>query len=87
MTHTQNSSKQRCKIDAIGTDGMEKLFEAYRNEDINSFRTTCINIIQKSSGKSASKETFTSILLKATSKDYMVSKVSNYLLAGQGLGV
>lgn len=87
MTHTQNSSKQRCKVDTIGSDGMEKLFEAYSNEDINTFRNTCIGIIQKSSGKSDTKETFTSILLKATSKDFMVTKVSNYLLAGQGLGV
>lgn len=87
MTQTQNSSKQRCKVDTIGSTGMEKLFEAYRNEDITAFRNTCIGIIQQSSGKADTKETFTSILLKATSKDYMVTKVSNYLLAGQGLGV
>ncbi len=84
---TQKNSRQRCKVDTIGSDGMEKLFEAYRNEDINTFRNTCIGMIQRSSGKAETKDSFTDILLKATSKDQMVTKVSNYLLAGQGLGV
>jgi hypothetical protein len=84
---TQTNSRQRVKVDTIGTKGMETLFEAYRNEDINTFRNTCIGIIQKSAGDSLKKDTFTSILLKATSKDFMVTKVTNYLMAGQGLGV
>ena len=52
-----------------------------------SFRNTCIGLIQKSSGKAETKNTFTEMILKARTKDLMVTKVSNYLLAGQGLGV
>jgi len=84
---TQKNSRQRCKTDTVGSEGMEKLFEAYHREDIETFRNTCIGLIQRSSGKADTKDTFTSILLKAKSKDLMVTKVSNYLLAGQGLGV
>ena len=84
---TQKNSRQRCKVDTVGSDGMEQLFEAYRNQELEMFRNTCIGLIQKSSGKAETKNTFTEMILKARTKDLMVTKVSNYLLAGQGLGV
>ena len=84
---TQFSSKQRVKVDTIGSDGMQKLFSDYASKDTISFRSSCIQAILLSSGSVSTKEKFVTILTEAKSKDVMLKKVTNYLLAGQGLGV
>ena len=55
--------------------------------ETSNFRILCKAMIEKSTGKRETKDTFIRLLDSAVSKDVMVKKVTNYLLAGQGLGV
>ena len=84
---TQSSSKSRVKNDTVGNDGLKELYAAYGNMETSSFRILCKSMIDKSTGKRETKDTFIRLLDSAVSKDVMVKKVTNYLLAGQGLGV
>lgn len=85
--NTQTNSRSRVKHDSIGTDGMKLVFEFYNTQDLETFRTSCKQVIESSTGKRSTKDTFLNELDKARSKDLMLKKVTNYLLAGQGLGV
>lgn len=84
---TQSNSRARVKHDTIGQDGMSKLFADYASQNTEEFRQTCKQVIEQSTGKRTTKDTFHVELDKARSKDAMLQKVTNYLLAGQGLGV
>ena len=85
--HTQSSSKARVKNDTVGNDGLKQLYESYSNLSKEDFRVFCKDTIEKSTGKRETKDKFIRELDRALSKDVMVQKVTNYLLAGQGLGV
>lgn len=84
---TQTNSRARVKQDTIGDDGMKQLFQDYTVQPLEQFRNTCKQVIEKSTGKRTTKDTFIVELDKARNKDIMLKKVTNYLLAGQGLGV
>lgn len=84
---TQSSSRVRVKNDTVGSDGLKELYVAYGVMETSNFRILCKSMIEKSTGKRETKDTFIRILEGAASKDVMVKKVTNYLLAGQGLGV
>lgn len=84
---TQSSSKARVKNDTVGDDGLKRLYEAYGYMGIEQFREFCTVTIESSSGKRETKDKFIREIDNAFSKDTMVRKVTNYLLAGQGLGV
>lgn len=85
--HTQTNSKVRVKKDTIGDDGMRFLYEKYATESLDSFRLLCKEAIERSTGKRETKDKFIRELEKATSNLTMLKKVTNYFLAGQGLGV
>ena len=84
---TQTNSRVRVKQDTIGKDGIKILFSQYHAATLEGFRVTCKSLIEESSGKRTTKDKFIYELDRATSKDVMVTKVTNYLMAGQGLGV
>lgn len=84
---TQTNSRARVKNDTVGEGGMKFLFSQYETATLEGFRIICKNLIEESSGKRTTKDKFINELERATSKDYMVKKVTNYLMAGQGLGV
>jgi len=84
---TQTNSRARVKQDTVGEDGMKFLFSQYQSATLESFRVICKELIEQSSGKRTTKDKFIYELERATSKDVMVTKVTNYLMAGQGLGV
>jgi hypothetical protein len=84
---TQTNSRARVKQDTVGEDGMKFLFSQYRTATLEGFRVICKGLIEGSSGKRATKDKFVNELERATSKDVMVTRVTNYLMAGQGLGV
>lgn len=84
---TQTNSRARVKVDTVGEEGMKFLFSEYQTQTLVGFRAICIGLIEQSTGKKETKETFIKELNKANSKDIMLTKVTNYLLAGQGLGV
>lgn len=85
--HTQYSSKARVKKDTVGDDGLKFLFEQYATQPIESFRELCKETIEESTGKRETKDLFIREIEKTNTKDKMLKKVTNYLLAGQGLGV
>ena len=84
---TQTSSKPRVKNDQLGDDGLKVLFEAFKTHPIEEFRNLCRDMIEASSGKRATKDKFHKLIETSRSKNDMLTKVSNYLMAGQGLGV
>ena len=84
---TQTNSRPRVKNDTVGDGGMSLLFSEYQTSTLEQFRVTCNTLIEDSSGKRATKDKFLAEIARATSKDKMITKVTNYLLAGQGLGV
>ena len=84
---TQYSSKARVKKDTVGDAGLTFLFEQYRIQPLDLFRVQCTQLIEASTGKRETKDLFIREIGKANSKDMMLKKVTNYLLAGQGLGV
>lgn len=87
MLNTQKSSRSRVKVDTVGEDGMKVLFAEYQTQTLVGFRVVCKELIEQSAGKRETKDKFINELDRATSKDVMLTKVTNYLLAGQGLGV
>jgi hypothetical protein len=84
---TQTNSRARVKKDTVGEDGMKFLFSQYQTATLDGFRIICKGLIEESSGKRSTKDKFINEIERATSKDTMVTKVTNYLMAGQGLGV
>jgi hypothetical protein len=84
---TQTSSKPRVKNDTVGDNGLKQLYTAYESMTKEEFRSFCKELIESSTGKRATKDSFIVALDRAPSKDRMVQSVTNYLLAGQGLGV
>jgi uncharacterized glyoxalase superfamily metalloenzyme YdcJ len=84
---TQKNSRQRVKVDTVGSNSLEEMYRAYEGETLEDFRKRCITIIERSTGKNETKNTFINLLNRATSKDIMVTKVTNYVMAGLGLGV
>lgn len=84
---TQTNSKQRCKVDLIGETGLQELFNLYEREATDVFRSSCIALIDASSGKKNTKDKFINTLQSLTSKDKMLKTTTNYIMAGQGFGV
>lgn len=85
--HTQTSSKARVKKDTVGEAGLQILYSSYGTQSLIEFRSLCISLIEQSTGKRETKDKFIRVFESARSKDEMLRSASNYLLAGQGLGV
>ncbi len=86
---TQASSKPRIKQDNLGNEGLKFLYGQFESKEVTlqDFRTTCLQLIEQSTGKRTTKDKFIQLINTAKSKQDMVVKVNNYMLAGQGLGV
>lgn len=84
---TQSSSKARVKRDTIGTEGLKDVYNAFQIMNRDDFCTFCKETIERSAGKRETKDKFIRDLDVSKSKNVMVQMVTNYLLAGQGLGV
>lgn len=85
--NTQTNSRNRVKEDGIGSDTMTQLFALFPIASVETFREQCINVINQSSGKDATKLRFKDELSRTQSKTVMMQKVTNYFLAGEGKGV
>lgn len=84
---TQLSSTPRVKKDGIGEDMMRQLYTSFDTSNQDDFKLMCITAIGRSSGKLATKEKFINLINKTNSKRDMLTKVTNYFLAGEGKGV
>ena len=85
--NTQTNSRNRVKEDGIGSEAMTQLFALFPIASVEMFREQCISIIDKSSGKDATKTRFKDELGRTQSKTIMMQKITNYFLAGEGKGV
>lgn len=81
---TMEVTSRKVKMDRIDING---LYEAYREQDVATFKETCILAIEQSSGKKETKMRFVNELRSIKSKDRMLMVVNNFWLAGQGLKV
>ncbi len=84
---TQKNSRQRVKIDSVGDTGLKLLYTQYESQSVTGFRALCKSLIEQSTGKRETKDKFLYVLDKSNSKNDMLLRVNNYLLAGMGLGV
>lgn len=84
---TQSNSRSRVKQDGIGEAVMKQLYSDYTALSTDQFRVQCKAAIERSHGKSETKNKFYEVLDRSKSKDQMVQKVTNYFLAGEGRGV
>jgi hypothetical protein len=84
---TQKNSRKRVEVDLVGDTGLKLLFSEFETQTLVGFRTICKSLIEQSSGKRETKNKFLNELERATSKELMLNKVTNYMLAGQGLGI
>ena len=84
---TQSSSRPRVKKEGIGDEVMKELFESFKTAEPNEFRAQCQAAIEKSSGSISTKQNFTDLLDRCSNKSSMLTKVTNYFLAGEGKGV
>jgi hypothetical protein len=87
IAQTQTSSKARVKEDSIGEDRMKNINSKFVTTSIDEFRKLCIEAIEASSGKPATKLRFTDEMKRAPNKAKMLFSVTNYFLAGEGKGV
>lgn len=84
---TQTNSRQRCKADLVGSEGLKSLFKLYESQGLLDFKLSCTSLIENSSGKRLTKDKFISEIDMAVTKDRCLKTTTNYVLAGQGLGV
>lgn len=84
---TQTNSRPRVKQDGIGEDTMKNLYSAYSTLDNNDFRVLCLEAIDKSFAKKATKDKFNALITKCNNKATMLTSVTNFFLAGEGKGV
>jgi len=76
-------------VKGVKTDRIDisSFYDRYAKEDVVAFKQTCIEAIEQSSGKKETKMRFVNEVRRLSSKDRMLSVVTNYWLAGQGLKV
>jgi len=84
---TQTNSRTRIKEDKIGEERIRTINQAFVSASIDDFRQMCIEAIEASSGKPATKLKFTDEMRRSTNKSKMLFSVTNYFLAGEGNGV
>lgn len=75
------------KNDVATEKFMSDLFAKYAVQDVNQFRYTCSEVVSQLAGNEGKKIGFIQDLKNVRSKDRMITKVTNFILAGQGLKV
>lgn len=84
---TQTNSRPRVKEDGIGADTMKNLYQAYSTATLEEFKTLCLEAIDMSSAKQATKTKFNVFINHCNTKASMLTSVTNFFLAGEGKGV
>ena len=85
---TQTSSKPRLQNDTLGNDALTELYDAYHIMDRENFKIFAEGVIMAGGGKQPMKLAIIDQLNKPTaSKEFILTKAQNFILAGMGLGV
>jgi hypothetical protein len=89
MYETQNTSKERVKVNTITQDDIDNLYAFFSDKTISvdEFKVYCKSLIEKSAGSSGKKYYFLNLLDGLKRKEFLLEKTQNYILAGEGLGV
>ncbi len=66
---------------------MTNLYAAYAVESVPQFKATCVEAVNSLAGNAGKKAGFISDLNRLNSKDRMVKKVTDFVMAGQGFKV
>ena len=74
--------------DKFGDSMFAEMYSNHRKMDLEAFRTYCCELIQNNTVSSKLKKTqFTLAIEACRTKDQMVKKITNIMLAGEGLSV
>lgn len=73
--------------DTCGDVGFGNLFRNYSVLSLEEFREYCIETIRKSRSPDSKKVQWVNMIKDLPNKDLIVKKVSNFMLAGEGLRV
>ena len=85
---TQTSSKPRLQNDTLGNDALKELFDAFNIMNRDDFLIFTEGVIMAGGGKQPMKLAIISQMNKPTaSKEFILTKAQNFILAGMGLGV
>ena len=84
---TQKNSRKRVKEDGIGQDRIQELYSQYESKNYIDFIKSCVNVVEESNASSKTKDKFVRLLQSSNSKDKAIRTVTNFYLAGSGLGV
>jgi hypothetical protein len=87
MWDTQTNSRPRLKNDNLGDDALQELWSAYRTAPDTVFEQKCINMVQAGGGGQKKKDEIIAAIKVAKLKDAKMQKVTNFIMAGMGLGV
>lgn len=85
---TQTNSRARVKDPGNTEEALEQLYAGYRKMGTTDFYSLCTRLIDSSHGSAAKKGMIKAgLMARSNDRDRMLSTVSNYFLAGAGLGV
>lgn len=85
---TQTSSKPRLQNDTLGNDALKELYNAYGMMNRDDFRIFAEGVVMAGGGKQPMKLAIIDQMNKPNaSKEFILTKVQNFILAGMGLGV
>lgn len=86
--HTQHTSQPRLQNDTLGNEALKKLYEAYELMDLENFRVFAEGVVMAGGGKQPRKlEIVNSMYAPTATKERVLKKAQDFILAGMGLGV
>lgn len=86
MMKTQSSSKPRLANDTLGDDALTALYKAYETMTLEDFHIFAEGVVMAGGGKQPMKLAICNSMVGA-SKEKILTKAQNFILAGMGLGV
>lgn len=84
---TQGSSAARLKHDALGDEALKKLYSGFNTMSDLQFMGLCVDTVQAGGGHQTTKTKLITEIKKAKSRQTMLKKAQDFILAGMGLGV
>jgi hypothetical protein len=85
---TQQSSKPRLENDTLGNEALTELYQAYETMNLEDFRVFAEGVVMAGGGKQPRKlEIINSMYDRNVTKEKVLTKAQNFILAGMGLGV
>lgn len=84
---TQSSSEARLKNDKLGDDALKKLYSGFNLMTDLQFMGLCVDTVEAGGGSQATKDKLIADIKKAKTRQAMLKKAQDFIMAGMGLGV